>query len=138
MRGAPHQCEPDDRQTLADGAAAPAGERGRTFLVEPSEAARPVRGGPAQGPAGPSPGPAPLLRHGIAPGEVADDAVPEHLRAVGPTGLAMGEVPLIITEFTPGGTRIVLPSEWFVAGRTRRAAPPPGRAACHWGGVLSH
>ncbi|MDX2675300.1 class I SAM-dependent methyltransferase [Streptomyces soliscabiei] len=117
MRGVLHQCEPDDRQPLVEGIATLVGERGRAFLVELSEAARPVLGSLAQGPAGPPPKLAPILRHGIAPGEVADDAVPEYLRAAGLTVLASGELPLVTTEVTPDGTRIELPSKWFVAAR---------------------
>ncbi|WP_406005925.1 class I SAM-dependent methyltransferase [Streptomyces sp. NBC_00637] len=117
MRGVLHQCEPDDRQPLVDGIAALLGERGRVFLVEPSEAARPVLGGLAQSPAGPPPKLAPIFRHGIAPGEVADDAVPAFLRAAGLTILASGELPLVTTEFAPDGTRIELPSKWQVAAR---------------------
>ncbi|MFF4587435.1 class I SAM-dependent methyltransferase [Streptomyces sp. NPDC001388] len=117
MRGVLHQCEPADRQPLVDGIAELLGERGRVFLVELSEAARPVLGGLAQGPAGPPPKLAPIFRHGIAPGEVADDAVPGLLRAAGLTVLASGELPLITTESAPDGTRIELPSKWLVAGR---------------------
>ncbi|QJT05051.1 methyltransferase domain-containing protein [Streptomyces asoensis] len=117
MRGVLHQCEPDDRQPLVDGIAALLGERGRVFLVELSEAARPVLGGLAQSPAGPPPKLAPIFRHGIAPGEVADDAVPGYLRTAGLTVLASGELPLVTTEFAPDGTRIELPSKWQVAAR---------------------
>ncbi|MGW2045913.1 methyltransferase domain-containing protein [Streptomyces sp. NPDC001858] len=117
MRGVLHQCEPADRQPLVDGIAALVGERGRAFVVELSEAARPVLGALAQSPAGPPPKLAPVFRHGIAPGEVADDAVPEYLRAAGLTVLASGELPLATTEFTPDGTRIELPSKWLVAAR---------------------
>lgn len=117
MRGVLHQCEPADRQPLVDGIAALVGRRGRVFLVELSEAARPVLGSLAQDPAGPPPKLAPILRHGIAPGEVADDAVSGHLRAAGLTVLAAGELPLITTESAPDGTRIELPSKWFVAAR---------------------
>ncbi|MFJ3303988.1 class I SAM-dependent methyltransferase [Streptomyces sp. NPDC086549] len=119
MRGVLHQCEPDDRQPLVDGIAALVGERGRAFLVELSEAARPVLLGLAQGPSGPPPKLAPIFRHGIAPGEVADEAVPEYLRAAGLTVLANGELPLTTTEFGPDGARIELPSKWLVAGRAR-------------------
>ncbi|MFD9390759.1 class I SAM-dependent methyltransferase [Streptomyces sp. NPDC060000] len=119
MRGVLHQCEPDDRQPLVDAIAALVGERGRVFLVELSEAARPVLGGLAQGPAGPPPKLAPIFRHGIAPGEVADDAVPTYLRTAGLTILASGELPLITTEFAPDGTRIELPSKWLVAARVK-------------------
>jgi len=118
MRGVLHQVEPDDRQPMADGLAALVGERGRAFLVELSEAAKPVLLGLAQSPAGPPPKLAPIFRHGIAPGEVADDAVPEYLRTAGLTVLASGELPLITTEFGPDGNRIELPSKWVVAGRT--------------------
>ncbi|WP_405962914.1 class I SAM-dependent methyltransferase [Streptomyces sp. NBC_00723] len=117
MRGVLHQCEPDDRQPLVDGIAALLGERGRVFLVELSEAARPVLGGLAQSPDGPPPKLAPIFRHGIAPGEVADDAVPRYLRTAGLTVLASGELPLVTTEFAPDGTRIELPSNWQVAAR---------------------
>ncbi|MHC3468831.1 class I SAM-dependent methyltransferase [Streptomyces sp. 7R007] len=117
MRGVLHQVEPDDRQPLVDGLATLLGERGRLFLVELSESAKPVLLGLAGGPSGPPPKLAPIFRHGIAPGEVADDAVPGYLRAAGLTVLASGELPLTTTEFTPEGTRIELPSKWLVAGR---------------------
>ncbi|GAA2471651.1 class I SAM-dependent methyltransferase [Streptomyces longisporus] len=118
MRGVLHQAEPDDRQPMVDGIAALVGERGRVFLVELSEAAKPVLLGLAQSPTGPPAKLAPIFQHGIAPGEVADDAVPEYLRAAGLTVLASGELPLTTTEFAPDGNRIVLPSKWLVAGRT--------------------
>ncbi|MFF9127794.1 class I SAM-dependent methyltransferase [Streptomyces sp. NPDC014889] len=116
MRGVLHQCEPDDRQALADGIAALVGTRGRALLVELSESARPVLGRLARDPSGPPPKLAPVLRHGIAPGEVADAAVPEYLRSAGLTVLADGEIPLTTTEFTRDGARVELPSKWLVAG----------------------
>jgi hypothetical protein len=86
--------------------------------VELSEAARPVLMGLAQSSDGPPAKLAPVFRHGIAPGEVSDDAVTDYLRAAGLTVLASGELPLVTTEFTPDGGRIELPSKWLVAGRT--------------------
>ncbi|MFI9610163.1 class I SAM-dependent methyltransferase [Streptomyces sp. NPDC052023] len=118
MRGVLHQCEPGDRQPLADGIATLVGERGRVFLVELAEAAGPLLRGLAQSPAGPPAKLAPVFRHGIAPGEVADAAVPEYLTAAGLTVLASGELPLTTTETGPDGTRIELPSRWLLAGRT--------------------
>ncbi|MES5818920.1 class I SAM-dependent methyltransferase [Streptomyces sp. RG80] len=118
MRGVLHQCEPADRQPLVDGLAALLGDRGRGFLVELSEAAKPILMGLAQGPAGPPPKLAPIFRHGIAPGEVSDDALSEHVRSAGLTVLASGELPLTTTEHGPDGTRIELPSKWLVVGRT--------------------
>ncbi|MFE6365139.1 class I SAM-dependent methyltransferase [Streptomyces sp. NPDC057806] len=114
MRGVLHQAEPDDRQALVDGIATLVGTRGRAFLVELAEAAKPVLMGLAQGPSGPPPKLAPVFRHGIAPGEVADDAVPEYLRAAGLEVVASGELPLVTTEYTSDGTRIELPSKWLV------------------------
>ena len=119
MRGVLHQAEPDDRQSMVDALATLVGERGRAFLVELSEAAKPVLLALAGGPAGPPPKLAPIFRHGIAPGEVADAAIPEYLRAAGLTVLASGELPLITTEFGPEGARIELPSTWLVAGRVK-------------------
>lgn len=118
LRGVLHQCEPDDRQSLVDTIATLVGERGRACLVELAEAAKPVLMGLAQSPSGPPAKLAPVFRHGIAPGEVTDEAIPEYLRAAGLTVLTSGELPLITTEYTPEGTRIELPSKWFVAGRT--------------------
>ncbi|GAA3142973.1 class I SAM-dependent methyltransferase [Streptomyces rectiviolaceus] len=117
MRGVLHQCDPADRQPLVDGIAALLGERGRAFVVELAEAAGTVLRGLAQSPDGPPPKLAPVFAHGIAPGEVADAAVPEYVAAAGLTVLAHGELPLTTTEFTPDGTRIELPSKWLVVGR---------------------
>ncbi|MEV7151940.1 class I SAM-dependent methyltransferase [Streptomyces sp. NPDC093084] len=117
MRGVLHQCDPDDRQPLADTLATLVGERGRAFLVELSETARPVLGALAQSPSGPPAKLAPVFRHGLTPGEVADAAVPQYLRDAGLTILASGELPLATTEFTAQGEPIALPSRWLVAGR---------------------
>ncbi|NGO15650.1 class I SAM-dependent methyltransferase, partial [Streptomyces sp. HC44] len=117
MRGVLHQCEPDDRQPVVDGVAALVGERGRAFLVELAEAAGGVLRGLAQRPEGPPAKLAPVFRHGIVPGDVADDAVPEFLRAAGLRVVASGELPLVTTEYGGDGARIELPSRWVVAGR---------------------
>jgi SAM-dependent methyltransferase len=118
LRGVLHQCEPDDRQPLADALAVLVGARGRVFLVEPSEAAGAALRHLARSPEGPPAKLAPVFRHGIAPGEVADAAVPEYLGAAGLSILASGQMPLATTEYAPDGTRIQLPSRWLVAGRT--------------------
>ncbi|MFI6089663.1 class I SAM-dependent methyltransferase [Streptomyces sp. NPDC051218] len=117
MRGVLHQCDPADRQSLVDGIAALVGERGRAFVVELAEAAGAVLKGLAQSAEGPPPKLAPVFAHGIAPGEVADAAVPQYVAAAGLTVLASGELPLATTEFTAAGTRIELPSKWLVVGR---------------------
>jgi hypothetical protein len=117
MRGVLHQSEPDDRQPLADGLATLAGDLGRVFLVELAQAAGPILRALAQSPDGPPAKLAPVFRHGIAPGEVADAAVPEYLRQAGLTVLASGELPLFTTEHTSDGALIDLPSRWLVAGR---------------------
>ncbi|WP_030313165.1 class I SAM-dependent methyltransferase [Streptomyces sp. NRRL B-3229] len=117
MRGVLHQAAPEDRQQMVDGIASLVGERGRAFVVELSEAAKPVLLGLAQSPDGPPDKLAPIFRHGIAPGEVADDAVPVYLGAAGLKIVASGELPLITTEYRADGTRIELPSKWWVVGR---------------------
>ncbi|MFF6994873.1 class I SAM-dependent methyltransferase [Streptomyces sp. NPDC008313] len=118
MRGVLHQAAPDDRRPLAEGIAALVGERGRAFLVELAEAARPVLMGLAQSDDGPPAKLAPVFRHGIAPGEVTDAEVPEYLAAAGLTILASGDLPLATTEYAPDGSLVELPSKWLVAGRT--------------------
>ncbi|MFI9168486.1 class I SAM-dependent methyltransferase [Streptomyces lincolnensis] len=117
MRGVLHQADPDDRQALVDGIAALVGERGRAFLVELSEDAKAILLGLARSAEGPPPKLAPVFRHGIAPGEVADDAIPVYLNVAGLSILAGGDLPLTTTEYRPDGTRIELPSTWVVAGR---------------------
>ncbi|MFD5004792.1 class I SAM-dependent methyltransferase [Streptomyces mutabilis] len=119
VRGVLHQCEPDDRQPLADALAVLLGERGRAFLVEPTQESKAVLADLVQGPGGPPAKLAPVLRHGLTPGSVPEEAVPEYLRAAGLGVLASGELPLISTEYTVDGTRIELPSTWVVAGRAR-------------------
>lgn len=116
MRGVLHQCEPADREPLIEGIATLLGERGRVFAVELAEAAKGVLMGLAQGPDGPPPKLGAVFAHGIAPGEVADAAVPGYFRAAGLELLDRGEQPLTTTEYRPDGTRIELPSKWLVAG----------------------
>ncbi|MET8689992.1 class I SAM-dependent methyltransferase [Streptomyces sp. NPDC004732] len=117
MRGVLHQCDPDDRQPLLDNVATLLGERGRAFVVEPSEAARPVLMGLVQSPAGPPPKLAPIFAHGLAPADVDDASVASYVESAGLAVLAAGEMPLTTTEFTADGTRIELPSRWLVIGR---------------------
>ncbi|WP_320778596.1 class I SAM-dependent methyltransferase [Streptomyces sp. CRN 30] len=117
LRGVLHQCDAEDRQPVAEGLAALLGERGRAFLVEPSEAAEPVLASLVEDPDGPPSKLAPVLRHGIAPGTLVDAALPEQLRAAGLAVLRQGELPLVTTEYRPDGTRIELPALWLVAGR---------------------
>lgn len=120
MRGVLHQCEPADRQPLVDAVAVLTGERGRAFVVEPAERAGAILRGLARHPAGPPPKLAPVFAHGLAPGEVADAAVPGYVTAAGLTVLASGELPLLTTEYTADGNRIELPSRWLVVGRGDR------------------
>jgi len=118
VRGVLHQCGPEDRQPLVDAVAALLGDRGRAFLVEPSEGAGAILGALARSPEGPPPKLAPIFRHGIAPGAVPDAAVPGYLTSAGLTVLDLGQAPLTTTEHTADGTTVVLPSQWVVAGRT--------------------
>ncbi|MEV0258128.1 class I SAM-dependent methyltransferase [Streptomyces sp. NPDC050732] len=114
MRGVLHQCEAAGRQPLLDGIATLLGERGRAFVVELSEAARPVLTGLMRGPAGPPPKLAPVFAHGIAPAEVVDAAVDAYVASAGLATVAAGELPLVTTEFSADGTRVELPSRWLV------------------------
>ncbi|MCP3819119.1 class I SAM-dependent methyltransferase [Streptomyces sp. A3M-1-3] len=118
MRGVLHQCEPADRQPLADSIATLVGERGRAFVIELAEAARPLLVGLAQGPAGPPAKLQPVFAHGIAPGEVPDEEVPRFFGEAGLAVLASGAATLATTEYAPDGSRIELPSNWLVVGRS--------------------
>lgn len=90
MRGVLHQSEPTDRQLLVNAIAALVGERGRGFVVELSERARPILEELATGPTGPPPKLGEVFSHGIAPGEVSDEVVPEYVAAAGLSVLAAG------------------------------------------------
>ncbi|MFG3281970.1 class I SAM-dependent methyltransferase [Streptomyces sp. NPDC048111] len=117
VRGVLHQCEPADRQLVADAVATLLGEHGRAFVVELAEAAKPVLLKLAQSPQGPPPKLRPVFAHGIAPGEVSDAALVQLLTNAGLSVTAQGELPLITTEYTADGRRIELPSRWLVVGR---------------------
>lgn len=116
MRGVLHQCDPPDRQALADSVATLVGERGRAFVVELAEAAGQQLMDLAKSPAGPPPKLQPVFRHGIVPGAVADAEVAEFFREAGLRVLASGGLPLTTTEYMPDGSRIELPSTWLVLG----------------------
>ncbi|MGW7364461.1 class I SAM-dependent methyltransferase [Streptomyces sp. NPDC054841] len=117
MRGVLHQSEQQDRAALAESIATLVGDGGRAFVVEPAEAAGRVLMSLAQSPSGPPSKLQPVLRHGIAPGAVADAQVPEYFRAAGLDVVASGELPLATTEYAADGSRIELPSTWLVVGR---------------------
>ncbi|MEV5608744.1 class I SAM-dependent methyltransferase [Streptomyces sp. NPDC052225] len=120
VRGVLHQSEPADRQPLMDAVATLVGARGRAFVVELSERAGPVLRALAAQPAGPPPKLAPVFAHGIAPGEVSDVAVLDHVEAAGLTVCSAGDLPLTTTERAADGTRIELPSKWLVVGAAPR------------------
>ncbi|MFC5664287.1 class I SAM-dependent methyltransferase [Kitasatospora misakiensis] len=123
MRGVIHQSEPADRRPVAEAVAVLVGERGRAFLVELAEAAKRFLGELAASPAGPPPKLRPVFEHGLAPAEVADEALGELLGAAGLTVLASGDLPLATTEFAADGERIELPARWLlVAGDGVRRA----------------
>ncbi|MEU2432805.1 class I SAM-dependent methyltransferase [Streptomyces sp. NPDC007861] len=117
MRGVLHQCEPQDRAALAESVATLVGETGRAFVVELAEAAGRAIAGLAQSPSGPPAKLLPVLRHGIAPGAVADAEMPACFRSAGLGILASGALPLATTEHGPDGARVEVPSNWLVVGR---------------------
>ncbi|MFE6779750.1 class I SAM-dependent methyltransferase [Streptomyces sp. NPDC057702] len=117
LRGVLHQCDAHDLPRVAEALAVLAGERGRAFVVELAEAAGRDLRELASGPAGPPPKLATVLRHGIAPGEVSDQAVPTLLSSARLDVLASGELPLTTTEYRPDGELIVLPSAWWLVAR---------------------
>ncbi|MGW0734560.1 methyltransferase domain-containing protein [Streptomyces sp. NPDC002851] len=116
MRGVLHQSLPEDRQPLVNGIATLVGERGRAFAVELSEQAGQVLAGLLR--SGQPPVSLRLvMEYGIAPADVADQAVPEMFREAGLSVLASGQLPLATTEVAADGAPIELPSRWLVVGR---------------------
>ncbi|MFE4858562.1 class I SAM-dependent methyltransferase [Streptomyces sp. NPDC056670] len=122
VRGLLHQCEPADRQPVADAVATLLGEHGRGFVVELAEAAKAVLAGLAQSPQGPPPKLRPVFAHGLTPGEVSDAALGQLLTDAGLSVVAEGQLPLISTEYTADGRRIELPARWLVVARAGASA----------------
>ncbi|WP_395297530.1 class I SAM-dependent methyltransferase [Kitasatospora hibisci] len=116
VRGVIHQSESADRSAVAEAVAALVGERGRAFVVEPAAAAKQVLTDLVRGPAGPPPKLRPVFDHGLAPAEVTDEAFAGLFHSAGLAVLAVGEMPLLLTEFDPAGSRIALPAHWLVVG----------------------
>jgi SAM-dependent methyltransferase len=116
MRTVLHQCGPAGRSRLVDGIATLTGQRGRAFAAEWAGGARSVIMDLARGPGGPPPKLGAILAHGLAPGEVHDDAVPGYFTSAGLDVLAAGQERLQTTEFRPDGARIEVPARWLVAG----------------------
>ncbi|MEE1782909.1 hypothetical protein PUR71_08265 [Streptomyces sp. SP17BM10] len=106
----------DPSRTAARHVATLVGRRGRAFVVEPSEAAKPVLRGLAQRPDGPPPKLRPVFAHGLAPAEVADGTSAELFHDAGLTVLASGDMPLTLTEPAADGRPIDLPARWLEVG----------------------
>ncbi|MEU6051908.1 class I SAM-dependent methyltransferase [Streptomyces xanthochromogenes] len=123
VRGVLHQCDPADRQPVADAVATLLGARGRAFVVELAEGAKRVLTDLARHPQGPPPKLRPVFAHGIAPGEVSDTGLVELLSNAGLDVLAEGALPVVTTEHTAEGLRIEVPSRWFVLASADARAP---------------
>ncbi|MFF3957993.1 methyltransferase domain-containing protein [Streptomyces sp. NPDC001890] len=120
MRAVIHQSEPGARPAVAAAVAALLGERGRAFVVEPTPASKDVLQLVAQAPDGPPEKLRRVLRHGLKPASATEEEVRRLLQEAGLTTLAGGATALAQTEFLPDGTRVELPSRWYVlapAGR---------------------
>ncbi|MFJ6695025.1 class I SAM-dependent methyltransferase [Streptomyces sp. NPDC091272] len=118
LRSVLHQCEPEDRRLVAAAVATLVGERGRAFVVEPAADAGRILRELARHPDGPPPKLRAVLTHGIGPAVMPDAQVPELFLAAGLDVLASGDMPLTTTEYLVDGTRVELPSQWLVVGRT--------------------
>ncbi|MFI9237772.1 class I SAM-dependent methyltransferase [Streptomyces cinnamoneus] len=117
LRAVIHQSDAQDRAPVARAVARLAGRRGRAFVVEPTRAAGDVLAGVAQGPDGPPAKLRRVLTHGLRPAAAPDGEVCALLRSAGLEILAEGHTELAMTAFHPDGRRILLPAQWFVAGR---------------------
>ncbi|MEE1770929.1 class I SAM-dependent methyltransferase [Streptomyces sp. JV185] len=114
MRAVIHQSEPEARPAVAAAIAALVGERGRAFVVEPTPASKDVLQQVAQGPDGPPEKLRRVLAHGLKPASATEEEVRRLLQEAGLATLAAGATALAQTEFLPDGTRVELPSRWFV------------------------
>ncbi|MEV8306593.1 class I SAM-dependent methyltransferase [Streptomyces flavidovirens] len=118
LRAVIHQSDPPDRPLIAAAVAELVGERGRAFVAELTAEAKTVLRDIMGEPGGPPPKLARVFAHGLKPAESADHEVPDLLRASGLTVLADGRTTLAQTEFRADGSRIELPAQWLIVGRT--------------------
>ncbi|MGX1880527.1 class I SAM-dependent methyltransferase [Streptomyces sp. NPDC055287] len=118
LRAVIHQSDPPDRPLVAAAVAELVGERGRAFVAELTAGAKTVLREIAREPGGPPPKLARVFAHGLKPAESEDSEVPDLLRACGLTVLADGRTTLAQTEFRADGSRIELPAQWLIVGRT--------------------
>lgn len=118
MRAVIHQCEPQDRLPVAAAVAELVGARGRAFVAELLTSSRTLLQEIAQEAGGPPPKLARVYRHGLKPGSVEDEMVPVLLRSSGLAVFAHGETVMVQTEHRADGTRIDLPAQWLVVGRS--------------------
>ncbi|WP_405718430.1 methyltransferase domain-containing protein [Streptomyces sp. NBC_00046] len=120
MRAVIHQSEPEARPAVAGAVAALLGERGRAFVVEPTPASKDVLQLVAQGPDGPPEKLRRVLAHGLKPASATEEEVRRLLQEAGLAMLAEGTTALAQTEYLPDGTRVGLPSRWFVLAPAER------------------
>lgn len=118
LRAVMHQSDPSDRPLVAAAVAELVGERGRAFVAELTSEAKTVLRELVREPGGPPPKLARVFAHGLRPADSADHEVPDLLRASGLTVLAQGRTALAQTEFRADGSRIELPAQWLIVGRT--------------------
>lgn len=118
MRAVMHQSDPEDRALVAQAVSILVGRRGRAFVTELLSSSKAVLQELAEAPGGPPPKLARVFEHGLKPGQVADETVPELLRAAGLTVLAEGKTELAQTAYRADGSRIALPAQWLVVGRS--------------------
>ncbi|WP_093798410.1 class I SAM-dependent methyltransferase [Streptomyces sp. Wb2n-11] len=118
LRAVIHQSDPPDRPLIAAAVAELVGERGRAFVAELTAEAKTVLRELMREPGGPPPKLARVFAHGLKPAGSEDREVPDLLRASGLTVLAAGRTALAQTEFRADGTRIDLPAQWLIVGRT--------------------
>lgn len=117
LRGVLHQSDPGDRARIAESVAVLVGEWGRALVVEPGQEAKATLLSLVER-SGTSPASiAMLFRHGLAPMEMADGAMPALFGGVGLEVLASGTQPLALTVRAADGSPTALRSNWLVVGR---------------------
>ncbi|MYW01949.1 class I SAM-dependent methyltransferase [Streptomyces sp. SID3343] len=118
MRAVLHQSDRIDRGPVAAAVARLVGTRGRAFVAELTGEARLVLHEAVQHAGGPSEKLRQVQIHGLRPADVAPDEIHDLLCRTGLDILAHGTTPMAMAERRPDGTRLDLPAQWFVVGRS--------------------
>jgi SAM-dependent methyltransferase len=126
MRAVLHHSDRIDRGPVTAAIARLVGTRGRAFVAELTGEARFVLHEAVQHAGGPSKKLRQVQMYGLRPADGTPVELPDLLSRAGLDILAHGTTTMATADRRPDGTRLDLPGQWFVVGRTPHTRRPVG------------